>query len=165
MIDAGLTDRAGRRVRLRPVDDDNWRAVADVVPRDDQRDFVAPSAARYLLLSLREGVWRSLAVCADEEVVGHVMWGWDDDDQRYWIGGMVIDASRQGAGLGRATVLTLVRCLMERPDCPAVRLSVHASNDTARRLYGSVGFRDLEWDGDGEVVAELTRERLPDLAA
>ncbi|GAA0368726.1 hypothetical protein GCM10009541_08980 [Micromonospora gifhornensis] len=57
-----------------PVDDDNWRAVADVVPRDDQRDFIAPSAARYLLLSLREGVWHSLAVCADEEVVGHVMW-------------------------------------------------------------------------------------------
>lgn len=28
MIDAGHTDRAGRRITLRPVDDDNWRAVA-----------------------------------------------------------------------------------------------------------------------------------------
>ncbi|MGN9809652.1 hypothetical protein ACTMSW_09865 [Micromonospora sp. BQ11] len=31
MIDSGLRDRAGRRVTLRPVDD-NWRAVADVAP-------------------------------------------------------------------------------------------------------------------------------------
>lgn len=165
MIDFGLTDRAGRLVWLRPIDDDNWRAVADVVPRDDQRDFVAPSAARYVLLSMRGGVWQSLAVCADEEVVGHVMWGWDDDDQRYWIGGMVIDASRQGAGLGRATVLTLVRWLMERSDCQGVRLSVHKSNELARGLYGSVGFQELELDEDGEIVAELTRERFPDPAA
>ncbi|RUL95111.1 GNAT family N-acetyltransferase [Micromonospora gifhornensis] len=148
-----------------PVDDDNWRAVADVVPRDDQRDFVAPSAARYLLLSLREGVWHSLAVCADDEVVGHVMWGWDDDDQSYWIGGMVIDASRQGAGLGRATVLTLVRWLMERPDCQGVRLSVHTSNDLARGLYGSIGFQELKPDEDGEIVAELTRQRFADSVA
>lgn len=30
--------------------------------RDDQREYVAPSAARYLLLSLREEVWRYLSV-------------------------------------------------------------------------------------------------------
>lgn len=160
MIDRGLTNRTGHRVTLREVDDDNWRAVADIVPRDDQREFVAPSAARYLLLSLREGVWRSLAVYADEEVVGHIMWGWDDDDQCYWIGGMVIDAARQGGGLGRSSVLSLVQWLIERPDCQAVRLSVHESNDVARGLYASVGFQELELDEDGEIVAELTRDRV-----
>ncbi len=156
VIDRGLTDRAGHRVTLRPVDDDNWRAVADVVPRDDQREFVAPSAARYLLLSMREGVWRSLAICADEQVVGHIMWAWDDDDQCYWIGGMLIDAARQGGGLGRAAVLTLARWLMERADCHAVRLSVHKSNDLARGLYASIGFQELELDEEGEIVAERT---------
>ncbi|MEV4810435.1 hypothetical protein [Micromonospora avicenniae] len=40
MIDAGHRDRDGRAVTLRPVDDGNWRAVADVAPRDDQRDWV-----------------------------------------------------------------------------------------------------------------------------
>lgn len=98
LIDYGLTDRADRRVTLRPVDDENWRAVADVVPLDEQRAFVAPSAARYLLLSMREGVWRSLAVYADEEVVGHLMWGHDNDDLTYWLGGMLVDAGQQGRG-------------------------------------------------------------------
>ncbi|WFE39000.1 hypothetical protein [Micromonospora sp. WMMD998] len=37
MIDSGERDRLGRRVTLRPVSDDNWRPVADVAPRDDQR--------------------------------------------------------------------------------------------------------------------------------
>jgi diamine N-acetyltransferase len=62
VIDSKLHDRAGRHVTLRPVDDDNWRAVADVAPRDDQRAWVYPMAARYLLTSLRGDVWTSLAV-------------------------------------------------------------------------------------------------------
>ncbi|MDG4808431.1 hypothetical protein O7634_16905 [Micromonospora sp. WMMD1120] len=56
MIDGGHRDRTGRRITLRSVDDDNWRAVADVAPRDDQRRFVAALGARYLLLSMRSEV-------------------------------------------------------------------------------------------------------------
>jgi diamine N-acetyltransferase len=160
MIDEGLVDRRGRPITLRPVDDDNWRAVADVVPRDDQRDFVAPSAARYLLLSLREGVWQSLAVTAGDDVVGHVMWAWDDADGAPWIGGMVVDAGKQGCGIGRATVTTLARWLLRRPDADVVRLSVDAANTDARRLYASVGFTDTGRDEDGEVVLEVTADRL-----
>ncbi|WP_405426312.1 GNAT family N-acetyltransferase [Micromonospora sp. NBC_00617] len=113
MINEGHLDRAGRRVTLRPVDDDNWRAVADVAPRDDQRRFVAALGARYLLLSMRSEVWTSLAVYADETVVGHVMWGVDDDGS-HWIGGMLIDAAEQGRGVGRATVQTLAPWLAAR---------------------------------------------------
>lgn len=64
MISLGLLDGTGRHVALHDVDDENWRAVADVAPLDDQRRYVPALAARYLLLSLREGVWNSLAVCA-----------------------------------------------------------------------------------------------------
>lgn len=35
MIDTGHRDRQGRRISLHAIGDD-WRAVADVVPRDDQ---------------------------------------------------------------------------------------------------------------------------------
>jgi diamine N-acetyltransferase len=156
VIDLGISDRTGRPVTLHPVDDANWRAVADVAPRDDQRDFVPPSAARYLLLSLREQVWQSLAVVAGEDVVGHVMWAWDDEDGCHWIGGMLVDAAQQGTGVGRATVLTLARWLLDRPGGHPVRLSVDPENTGARRLYASVGFVELDEQVDGEVVAELT---------
>ena len=160
MIDEGLRDRRGRPITLRFVDDDNWRAVADVAPRDDQRNFVAPSAARYLLLSSREGVWQSLAVAAGEEVVGHVMWAWDDADGAPWIGGMVVDAGQQGCGIGRAAVITLARELLRRPDAEVVRLSVDGANADARRLYAAVGFGDTGRDEEGEVVLEVTADRL-----
>jgi diamine N-acetyltransferase len=79
VITYGLSDRVGRIISLRAVEEENWRAIADIAPRDDQLEFVAPLAAHYLLLSTRENDWTSLGVYADERGVGHVMWAVDDD--------------------------------------------------------------------------------------
>ena len=155
MIDSGLRDRAGRHVTLRPVDDDNWRAVADVAPRDDQRAWVPALAARYLVLTMRSDVWTSLAVYADDTVVGHVMWGVDDDGSR-WLGGMVIDAAEQDRGVGRAAVRTLADWLAAQGDGHPVRLSYHPDNQPAANLYRSVGFTPTGAMEDDELVAELT---------
>ena len=157
-IDAGLGDRSGRKVTLRGVSDENWRAVADVVPRDDQRDWVAESAARYLLLSLREGLWHSLAVYAEGDVVGHIMHAFDEEDGCNWIGGMLVDASEQGSGVGRAALGTLVSYLQDQPGAPAIRLSVHEDNAPARKLYASAGFVELSKDEDGDWTCELRPE-------
>ncbi|MCK1797661.1 GNAT family N-acetyltransferase [Streptomyces sp. XM4193] len=148
-------DRLGRTVTLVPVDEDNWRAIADVRPRDDQREHVAALAARYVLLSLREEVWNSLGVLADDEVVGHLMWGRDPDDGTYWIGGVMVDAERQGDGVGRVALRLLLHLLAERPDCREIRLSHHPENGVAARLYPSLGFVPTgEWE-DGEQVHVL----------
>ncbi|GLY20322.1 spermidine acetyltransferase [Micromonospora sp. NBRC 101691] len=160
VIDHGIRDRTGRLVTLREVDDGNWRAVADVAPRDDQRRFVAALAARYLLLSTREDVWTSLAVHADDTVVGHVMWGVDEDGS-YWLGGMVVDAAEQGRGLGSALLRTVTAWLAGQPGCRAIRLSYHPENAPARRLYEAAGFRPTGDTEDDEIVAELTPAATP----
>ncbi|MBT0768326.1 GNAT family N-acetyltransferase [Kineosporia sp. J2-2] len=150
-----MTDGRDRPVTLRGVGDENWRDIADVVPRDDQRDWVATSAARYLLLSLREGVWTSLGVYAGDQVVGHIMWAYDEDDDRNWIGGMLVDEQEQGTGVGRAALLTLIGYLRELPEPHDIRLSVHDDNTAARKLYASAGFVELDRDEDGDWTAEL----------
>lgn len=152
VIDHGHTDREGRPVTLRPVGPDNWREVADVAPRDDQREFVAALAARYLLLSTLEDDWHSLGIYAGDEIAGHVMWGVDDDAT--WIGGMLVDAAHQSCGIGRAAMQTLIQYLTDRSDRPAIRLSYQAHNPAAK-LYTALGFIPTgETDGD-ELIAEL----------
>ncbi|MFC9269764.1 GNAT family N-acetyltransferase [Streptomyces zhihengii] len=155
MISAGLMDRAGRHIALCEVDDENWRAVADVAPLDEQRAFAPALAARYLLLSSREDVWHSLAVTADGTVVGHVMWARDEDDGSHWIGGMLIDGPEQGAGVGRAAVRTLMAWLAGREDCHVLRLSYEPGNTAAGKLYTSLGFRPTAASEGDEVVVEL----------
>ncbi|KOG33666.1 MULTISPECIES: GNAT family N-acetyltransferase [Streptomyces] len=151
-----FTDRQGRGVVLEDITDENWRSVADVAPADDQRRFVAALGARYLLLSLRGGVWTSLAVRAGEEVVGHVMWAYDDEDGTHWIGGMIVNADEQGQGVGRLAVRALLRRLAALPDCREIRLSYHPDNAPAAALYKSLGFEPTGDFEDEEVVASLS---------
>lgn len=155
MISTGLLDRAGRHVALCEVDDDNWRAVADVAPLDGQRAFAPALAARYLLLSSREDVWHSLAVTADDRVVGHVMWARDEDDGSHWIGGVLVDGPEQGTGVGRAAVRTLMAWLAGREDCHVLRLSYEPANTAAAHLWTSLGFRPTAASEGDEVVVEL----------
>jgi diamine N-acetyltransferase len=142
-----FTDRLGREITLAEITDDNWRAVADVAPRDDQRRFVAALGARYLLLSMRGGVWTSLAVMAGDAVAGHVMWALDDGI--HWIGGMLVDASAQGSGVGRAAVEAIIARLA---DAREIRLSCHPENAAADRLYRALGFTPTGEIEDGEVI-------------
>lgn len=149
-------DRGGRVVRLADVDDDNWRAVADVAPTDCQRRFVAALGARYLLLSMRTGLWNSLAVLADSEVVGHVMWAYEPEDGSHWIGGMLIDAAEQGKGVGRAALLAVVAYLGGMHAAREIRLAYHPENTAAASLYRSVGFEDTGEREDGDVIGALS---------
>ncbi|WP_237322004.1 GNAT family N-acetyltransferase [Streptomyces sp. JJ36] len=170
MSDQAFLDRLGRRVTLHEVDDGNWRAVADVAPLDEQRAYVAALAARYLLLSIHEEPWRSLAVCADGAVVGHVMWG-RDEEGAHWIGGLMVDRAEQGRGVGRALLRALLARLAAQPDCRVIRLSYQLDNVAARELYESTGFvrtrsvEDAEELGEEEIVAELTAEAARRAAA
>jgi diamine N-acetyltransferase len=146
-------------VSLVEVSSDNWRDIADLAPRDDQRAYVAPLAARYLLLGVYGDTWHNLGAYDGTTPVGHVMWGTDEDGSR-WIGGLLVDAAHQGRGLGRAIVQELVGRLRAAGDAP-VRLSHHPDNVASRTLFESLGFRPTGAVEDGEVVMELA----PDLPA
>ena len=135
---------------LAPVTADNWRDVADLAPRDDQRRFVPALAARYLLLGIHGSTWHNLAVLEGDTAVGHVMWGIDDDGS-HWIGGLLVDAAHQGRGVGRRAVELLLE--QWTPDHHLVRASCHPDNTASRALFTSLGFAETgEWDDDELVV-------------
>jgi diamine N-acetyltransferase len=150
LVSGTFVDRLGRAVTLAEIDEENWRAVADVAPRDEQRRFVAALGARYLLLSMREDVWHSLAIVVGKSAAGHVMWARDDD--AYWVGGMIVDAAEQGNGVGRAAMEAVVERLAAMPDAREVRLSCHPENTGAERLYRALGFSPSGEFEDDEVV-------------
>lgn len=170
--DAPLPDPVPRRrngqppqVELVEVTEDNWRAVADVAPTDAQRSFVFPLAGRYLLLAERSE-WNSLGITCEGAVVGHVMWAFEPapgdatgtGDEIAWIGGLVINASRQGRGLGTAAVRALLQRLGDRE----VRVTVHPDNHGARRLWQATGFTPTdEVDGTEQVWARPQRDTDP----
>ena len=83
---------------------------------------------------------------------GHVMWAFDPDDGAHWIGGMVIDATEQGRGVGRAALRATVALLSRMPGAREIRLSHHPENAAAAALYAAEGFRPTGDHVDGEIV-------------
>ncbi len=145
-----MTDALRSRVRLVEIDRDNWRDVAAVTPRQDQREYVA-DPTYYMCLSHYGGEWNCLAVELDERTVGHVMWGVEGDEG--WIGGLVIDAAHQGRGIGTAAVEAVSEQLAAMDGIRQLALSYEPENTTARRLYARLGFVETgETEGD-EIVA------------
>jgi diamine N-acetyltransferase len=142
-------------VTLCDVDATNWSVLADVEPKPDQREFVAP-ITRYLCLAYYGGEWNPLAIVADGTIVGHVMWAFDDTDGSTWLGGLVIDAAQQGRGIGGAVVEAFLDRFTEEGKTN-VALSFSPQNEAARRLYHAAGFVETgEVEGD-EIVARCRR--------
>jgi diamine N-acetyltransferase len=143
-------------VRLVEVDADTWRACVAVRSTDDQRRWVA-EVAYYLCLCTYGDTWQPLAILEDDEVVGFLMWGVDDDASR-WIGGLVIDAAHQRRGIARAAVVRAIGLLVAQEGCTGIALSYAPDNDAARSLYDSLGFEQTEETADdgAELVSRLS---------
>ncbi len=142
------------QIDLEPVTKDNWRAVEALSVHPEQAGFVN-GTAHYLLLCHYGELWHPLAVTLDGAVVGFCMWAVDDDRSR-WIGGVVVDASRQRQGIGRALITALRDRLAAEPGTPNVALSYVPENKAARALYLDLGFVETGEEEDGELIARWT---------
>ena len=72
----------------------------------------------------------------------------------YWIGGLVIDAERQGQRHGRVAIRALLERFRQAGAAEAA-LSYQAENERARALYASLGFGETRERADGEAVVRL----------
>jgi diamine N-acetyltransferase len=141
-------------VEVVALDADNIEAVLAVSAAPGQEAFVRP-VSWYVARSAYQKVWAPVAFRAAGEIVGFAEWAYDPSDGTHCIGAVVIDAARQGRGLGSSAMRALVDWLRRRPDCGPIALSVHAGNRRARALYATLGFLDSGEALDGELVLVL----------
>ncbi len=144
------------KVRLVEVDAENWRALAEVKSKPGQERFVA-SVAWYLCLAHYGDDWHPLAIEVDGSIVGHLMWGIDEDeDDSAWLGGLVIDADAQGRGIGRAAVVAFLDRFTKDGRTNA-GITFKPDNTIARKLYADIGFVETGEMAEDEIVARYQR--------
>jgi diamine N-acetyltransferase len=134
------------KVRLKPVDRDNWRAMVRLNLRPGQEHFVSPpswSLSRAYARGYGDRYeYLPMVICDADTVVGYVTLVCDAstvDD--YWIDDIMIDAIYQGRGYGRAAMKLVLAMIPQRyPGCGAIKLTCFRGNDNAAALYQSLGF-------------------------
>jgi diamine N-acetyltransferase len=141
-------------ITLRDVTRDNWIQCTKLEVGEDQKGFVAPNV--FSIAEWRfEPTFTPQAVYHDEELVGFCMYGYDTDEECYWVGRMMIDKAHQGRGYGRAAMVEAIRRMREQPDCRQIGLCVEPSNVAAQKLYESLGFAKTGEVAHGEDVMRL----------
>ena len=144
-------------VMLKDIDRENFRRCVELQVRDDQKGFVAPNVYS-IAQSKINPAYNVQAVYDGDEMVGFVMYGWDEEEGCHYLGRLMIDESRQGKGYGRAAVEEVIRRLRAEPGCRQVALSVVPENRAAQALYESLGFEKTGEVSQGEEVMRLRFE-------
>jgi diamine N-acetyltransferase len=134
-------------ILLVPIDRSNYRAMWRLKLKPEQQTFVSPPAWSLARCYVRafgdEFEHLPHLIQADGEVVGYATIACNpDSDEDYWIDDIMIDASQQGRGYGRAAVTETIRVILRRyARCRAVQLTCFRANLNAAALYISLGFK------------------------
>ncbi len=143
-------------ITLREITPQNFRECVDLKVADGQENFVAAN-----LMSIAQAkiypTANPLAVYHEDEMVGFVMYGFDTDEEHFYLGRLMIDEKHQGKGYGKAATLEVIERMRQIEDCREIYLSFVPENTGAEKLYTSVGFeRTGEISEDGEVIMKFS---------
>ncbi len=121
---------------------------------ETQRDFVASN-----LFSLAEakadGVSNPLAVYAEGQMVGFIMYDVNRAERRGYVSRLMIDERFQGRGYGRAALTEVIERLRREPGLHDIQTSYHPENTAAAALYASLGFLQTGEFVNIEVVVRI----------
>jgi ribosomal protein S18 acetylase RimI-like enzyme len=89
-----------------------------------------------------------------------VIFGADGEDHVAMAFGMYVSPAFRGQGVGRALMRTLIDEVMTRPETTTIRLWVTPTQQPARRLYASLGFRVVANPDRGMLDGEGADEEV-----
>lgn len=144
------------RLRLVPVDDSNREAVLRIGVSDGQIQLVAPNS-KSLRQASQDPSLVPRALIEGGEVVGFAMYQRRPDGTAY-IWRVMVDASRQRRGLGRA-MMELLIAEVHAAGHERIYISHRPQNGVAERLFESFGFEEYDIEKDGEVVRVLEKRQ------
>jgi len=149
-------------VELRPVTEENWRALIKLQVREDQREFVASnlySIAESQFGFEDEGHWNfyPFGVYASEEPVGFLMYCINYEHSRFqgFIMRLMVDEHYQGKGCGRAAMEQILEIFRADERVRQIGISYEPHNKAAQALYASLGFVEPGELVEGETLAVL----------
>ena len=155
-------------VTLRPVTQENWRAVARLEVAEDQRNFVAPNVYSLAEAAYEPGL-APVAIYADETLIGFALYtpepfqgDWTFTTTPYQgelgIVRMMVAKDYQGQGYGRQAMQALIDRMRQLAGGETIILNFIKANIGARRLYENLGFVVYE-EGEDDYWARLRQDQ------
>ena len=129
-------------IELKPITKSNFEDVINLSVREEQEAFVSSNAFSLAQAYVYKDTAFPFAVYADGAAVGFIMLGYFEERDQYTLWKFMIDKRFQGMGFGKEALRLGINYLKDVHGAKEVYTGVVPENETAKRLYRSVGFRE-----------------------
>lgn len=150
-------------VTLRPITEDNLRAVLRLKVAPEQERFVASNPVSLAQAHFSKEAWYR-AIYADETPVGFIMLADAPVDQEYYLWRLMIDQRYQRLGFGRQAVKLLADYVKSRPGATELLVSHGEGEGNPGPFYASLGFEYTGDENEGELVMRLPLQTAAEAA-
>ena len=146
------------QISLRPIDETNFLDAFSLKLGEGQEAYVSHPIRSLAQAYVYRAQCQPFGIYADDACVGYVMVIYDYDIPEYDVWHMMIDASQQGKGYGRAALRLVLDYIRQKPLGPSgrVALTCHRDNAAALALYQSMGFVPTGAQDGDELELALT---------
>jgi diamine N-acetyltransferase len=148
-------------ISLREITKDNFNECVKLKVAKGQEKFVAPNVYS-IAQSKIYPTHLPFAIYDGDKMVGFVMFGFDEEDEKYYLGRLMIDEKFQGKGYGKVATLEVIERMRQIEDCNEIYLSVVPGNNGAEKLYLNVGFEKTGEIVDGEIMMRFDLAKTND---
>ncbi len=141
-------------VTLRPITEDNLRAVLRLQVAPEQEQFVASNSVSLAQAHFSNEAWYR-AIYADETPVGFIMLADNPAESEYYLWRLMVDHRYQRMGFGRKAVHLLIDHVKTRPGATELLVSHSEGEGNPGPFYASFGFEYTGETVDDELVMRL----------
>lgn len=146
-------------IHLEEIDENNWRCPLTV--KQGQSKFVSP-CARILAraYAYREARSQAKLIYCDDTAVGMLLYYDCPERDAYDFSQLMIDQRYQGRGYGMEAAKQAIAEMKEDGTYHKICLCYIEGNDTARRMYEKLGFRETGEREEDEIIMELSWQTM-----
>lgn len=139
-------------VILKEITMENFLDVINLKLSDEDKQMVASN-----MFSLAEAYADKVsiprAIYYEDQLVGFIMYDYNQLEQRGYISRLMVSTHMQGKGIGTMALNAVVEKLRKYPDIKTIQISYHPDNEKARKSYKKAGFIETNEYVNEEIIA------------
>jgi len=137
-----------KKIILEALNAHNWLKICDLAVSDEQKSFFPINNLYWIGISRYEEKTELFAIKINDEYIGLIGGGYDEDGISGYINPLMIDYRYQGNGYGKQAVQLMIKYLKENLNVKKINLGHRKENVKAGYLYESLGFKIIKDLGD-----------------
>lgn len=157
-----------KKVAIEALNDNNWLKICDLSVSEEQKTIFQVPNVYWIGISRYEEMSKLFAIKADDDYVGLIGGGYDEDGVTGYINPLMIDYRHQKNGYAKKALFLIITYLRDTLHVSRININHHKENDVAGKLYESLGFlvygeneneymRKLEVTQTKSVLVELRK--------